>query len=113
MRNPVFLILVTCFCLPQLGTAQNKKKLFYSKQWELTHQDSAYYYRVSALTVSYGFDGEVNDYLTTNELIMKGYYLNGKKNGLFTTFYPNGQVESAGYFRDGIRIGQWKYYYPT
>jgi antitoxin component YwqK of YwqJK toxin-antitoxin module len=34
----------------------------------------------------------------------------GYKNGLLTSWYPNGQKEYEGTFKDGYRLGKWTYY---
>jgi len=45
---------------------------------------------------------------------MRGRYDNsGKKNGEFTLYYDDGQVESTGEFKDDKRFGLWKYYFPN
>ena len=53
---------------------------------------------------------EVND--LSGAIKMKGSYLNvGNtilEHGQFTFFYGNGQVESMGYYEQGIKVGSWK-----
>lgn len=50
--------------------------------------------------------------LDTADVIIKFQVVNGKKNGSFTTYYLDGQVEKSGYVIDNDNIGVWKYYYP-
>lgn len=44
---------------------------------------------------------------------MKGYYINGKRNGQWTSFFENGTVQSEGFFKDGLRDGRAVVYYEN
>ncbi|MBI3501819.1 MAG: hypothetical protein HY063_08500 [Bacteroidetes bacterium] len=44
---------------------------------------------------------------------MRGYYINGKRNGQWTSFFENGNVQSEGFFKDGFRDGSAKVYYES
>jgi TonB family protein len=95
------------------GNAQKTRTLYYSSQWELTTQDSAQYYRVCKIdTVLNKFIGEVNDFTMQGQLLMKVVYERGLRNGLFTSYYPSGQIESQGKFFRNARSGEWNYFYP-
>lgn len=37
---------------------------------------------------------------------MKGYYINGKRNGQWTGFFADGKLMSEGFFKDGLRDGK-------
>lgn len=50
--------------------------------------------------------------LDTADVIIKFQVVNGKKNGSFTTYYLDGQIEKSGYVIENDNIGIWKYYYP-
>lgn len=114
MKLSFFLSLIGVVCLSELAQAQNEKKLYYSKEWEITIKDSAHYYRICTLdTVNYRFIGEVKDYRLNDQLVMKGFYKNGRKVGVFITYYPDGQVESETEFDDTKPAVVWKYYFPN
>ena len=52
---------------------------------------------------------QYGDYITKypNGIIkMKGYYVNGKRNGQWTSFFESGNVQSEGFFKDGLRDGK-------
>ena len=51
--------------------------------------------------------------LDTSDVIISFEVVNGKKNGLFTTYYPGGQVEKTGYVINNNNVGEWKYFYPN
>jgi antitoxin component YwqK of YwqJK toxin-antitoxin module len=40
----------------------------------------------------------------------ESYYVNGLQDGHSLTFYPNGQVRYLGEYKQGERIGEWKFY---
>jgi TonB family protein len=88
-------------------------KFYYNEHWELTHQKSVVFFRVCVFdTVNNQFAGEVRDYTKDGRLLMTGTYKEGSRNGVFTHYYPNGQVESHGDFINNQTAGLWKYYYP-
>ena len=78
--------------------------------------------RTSHLNFRLGEDGLIyntnNDDLFTGtiidtaDVVIEFQVVNGKKNGLFKTYYLNGQTEKCGYVVNNDNIGEWKYYYP-
>ena len=44
---------------------------------------------------------------------MRGYYINGKRNGQWTSFFQNGNVQSEGFFKNGLRDGKALVYYEN
>ena len=44
---------------------------------------------------------------------MKGFYVNGKRNGQWTSFFQNGNIQSEGFFKDGLRDGKALVYYEN
>ncbi len=55
------------------------------------------------------FNGIWSDSL--NGMKIKFDVVNGKKNGKFETFYPNGNPQMSGYLKNNRNEGEWKYYY--
>lgn len=45
-------------------------------------------------------------------LIGKGVYVDGKQDGLWTTWHKNGQMKEEGHFDRGIKTGTWIEWYP-
>ena len=37
----------------------------------------------------------------------------GKKQGVWTLYYKNGEVKAVGEYQDGLRVGEWVFYYET
>ena len=42
----------------------------------------------------------------------EGYYKNGKKDGLWTYWYPEGQKSSEAHYKDGVENGVTTLYLP-
>lgn len=40
----------------------------------------------------------------------KGFYVNGKEQGRYTVYYPNGNVRYTGIYEDGKEVGEWRFY---
>ena len=43
----------------------------------------------------------------------EGVYKNTKGIGLWTYWYPNGNIEREGYRNNGVKSGYWMYFYDT
>lgn len=44
---------------------------------------------------------------------MKGFYINGKREGQWTSFFGNGEKQSEGFFKNGLRDGRALVYYEN
>ena len=42
--------------------------------------------------------------------MVEAYYVNDKLNGSYIQYYPNGIVKEEGIFKDGAKVGEWRYY---
>jgi hypothetical protein len=45
-------------------------------------------------------------------LIARGTYVDGKPDGLWTYWYPHGQMKEEGHYHLGIKCGMWVEWYP-
>jgi hypothetical protein len=43
----------------------------------------------------------------------KSFFKKSKLDGIYTSYYPNGEVETFGTYKNGLRVGEWKYYYDN
>jgi len=92
--------------------SQEKIKLFYNLNWEVTNEDNGYYYRDAEYNLNdFKIDGTVKDYSVKGNLLMEGVYREGKKYGRFVFYYDNGKIKSEGKYKKNRRDGYWKYYY--
>lgn len=93
--------------------AQQIRKLYYNKYWELTTPDSAQYYRECTIdSVRREFAGSFTDYHFDGVKLTEGAYVDGKMHGVFSNWFHNGQLESEGNFIASHQTGTWKYFYP-
>jgi antitoxin component YwqK of YwqJK toxin-antitoxin module len=87
-----------------------KNKLMFDEQWWYPTGEKEFEGTWSETTNEYG-DQMLDEY--------KWYYKNkkvrkhGLRNGVTTTYYEDGQVESEKTFRDGKANGMYKSYYPN
>ncbi len=63
-------------------------------------------HRVGAVNV------EVKEYNRAGAISSDFALENGKPNGLFVTYHPDGKLMREGHFEAGLRSGLWKEYYP-
>jgi antitoxin component YwqK of YwqJK toxin-antitoxin module len=56
------------------------------------------------------YSGTISD--STN-MIMHYEVVDGKKNGTFLVYYPDGTLAQQGYLIDNKNVGEWKYYYAN
>jgi antitoxin component YwqK of YwqJK toxin-antitoxin module len=55
---------------------------------------------------------DFRDYDHNGNLVFKSTMLNNYLNGSAAYFYSNGALKEEGSYKDDIRTGTWKYYYP-
>ncbi len=93
--------------------AQAQEITYFDKNWNPCPKDSARYYRLAEKKDSLWL---VSDYYITNELQMKGSYLDDsfkKAHGVFTYYYHSGQVSSKGAYQNNQRTGLWQGWHET
>ena len=108
------IIIIVLFC-PVLLFGQDFNKIYYNTDWEVTSKINSIYYRTSDFIDSLlAFDGKIEDrYALNNQLEMIGYYKNGKKNGEFIFYYPNGDIRLIANYLNNYRNGNWREFYPN
>ena len=57
------------------------------------------------------FTGTIKD--TIDGKIIEYAVVDGKKNGIFMMYFPNGQIEMKGIIKDNLNEGEWIYYYQS
>jgi len=58
------------------------------------------------------FIGTFIDFNNEGRVVLRGSYLNGKKEGKFTAYHPNGHLKWEGTYIQDVPDGLWKYSYP-
>jgi len=97
-----------------LSANSQVEETFFDHNWRETTPDKGRFFRHSRHSDS---GWVVQDYyLPKKSLQMKGLYLDSAKkimNGYFYFFYPNGQLSSAGVSKDGKKQGTWLSFHPN
>jgi antitoxin component YwqK of YwqJK toxin-antitoxin module len=43
-------------------------------------------------------------------VVSEGHYVDGKEDGLWRDFHPDGRPASEGHYRDGREVGVWRFW---
>lgn len=112
MKSCVFLFLFFAYAAP--GTAQISDTIFFDSKWTRTaERDSARFFRLQQK------DGEgyrVWDYYWDGTLQMSGYFRSFDpeiKEDSFKYFHENGKLSSEGAYKNNNKVGIWTTYFPT
>lgn len=87
---------------------------FYTADYVLSPPGCATIRRHTHLDSAGGFRGYVRDYrLDNNQLVLKGSYRNGRKEGVFELYHATGELAARGRYQQGRQVGDWAYWYPS
>jgi antitoxin component YwqK of YwqJK toxin-antitoxin module len=88
---------------------------YYNERWQLVRPECATIFRISNFDQVLGtFAGKFTDYYYCDSTkAVEGIYLNGKKEGKFCIYFPNGQLSQTGNYSNDEKNGIWEYYYPN
>jgi len=106
---------IAAFCLLAkcaLLFAQSDSIIYYNHYWKETTRDSAAYYRIAEQK---GKIFHVRDYYMSGNLQMEGDYSSLKpeiQNGYFKWYFENGQKFAEGSYVHGKREGIWTFWFP-
>jgi len=93
---------------------QDFNKVYYNSKWEITSKKDATYYRISGFNPDQmNFDSTVVDHYINNNVEMIGQYHNGIKEGDFIYFYPDQTVRLRTSYVNNKRSGKWVEYYQN
>ncbi len=112
LNNGSVIILLLFFS--SIGLTQETRQLYFDSNWQLTSKDSASYTRlISIKKDDLQFEGAFTDTNKDENLITKGYYANGKKQGVFIFNYEDGTLNRKGEYINDKPMGIWEFYYPN
>ena len=94
----LFLFLLLC----SLGFSQYNTQI----NFELLEERDGLYYQYNSPKP---FSGKVFNI----EGLSEGSFRNGKKSGMFSFYYDNGQLESQGYYSNNLQQRKWTHYYEN
>jgi TonB family protein len=110
MKKLLILILILNATLCE---AQDTLTSFYDHSWKLSLPEVASYYSV-AIKQDSSWRGYFF-YMSNDKLLSEGYYVDNalkKPTGPFRSFDSLGHLLSRGYYLNGKKYGIWKYWYP-
>lgn len=123
--NLKMIMLVSCMCF-LAATAEGQDTiqfynvikddsvvLYFNKSFSFTEERCAEYRRYTNVDSNGNFHQSFTDINKQDVVIGKGYYEHGLKNGEFETFYPDGQLQSRGRYRNNTATGSWIFFYPN
>ena len=88
--------------------------LFYDANYVLTPPTCAPIRRFTRITATGDFNGETRDYdARTQKLRARLHYREGKREGRYETYFPNGQLAVQGTFAQGKPSGTWQFWYTN
>ena len=102
--------------------AQQQVAIYYNQNWEVTKKESAAYTRLAIIPDSLietgqlftmPFDKAVADYYSSGQILARGSYMNGQKQGDWLFYYPNGQLQRQGTYQNNVPTGTWKFWHQS
>ena len=95
--------------------AQGMTRFFYDDNYYLA--DGECQFKAIERVVNYDFQqqifiGAFTDFNNQGRVILRGNYRDGKKDGEFKAYHPNGQLKWEVSYVQDIPRGTWKFYYP-
>ena len=87
-------------------------EFFYNDRYQMVKPNCATKFRISKVDPTLAFfTGDFIDYYLDSTIALEGNYTNGKKEGIFKFYFPNGQLEKIGEYSGDKKNGIWEYYY--
>jgi antitoxin component YwqK of YwqJK toxin-antitoxin module len=93
---------------------QEYKNVYYNSNWEITSKKYAIFFRNSGFNnTKMVFDSIVSDFYISGKPEMTGFYNDGLKNGEFKYFNPNGSIFLSTEYKNNMRSGTWIEYFKN
>lgn len=94
--------------------SQEVRQLYFDSNWKLTSSLTATYTRsVEIAENDLLFRGALTDVNKDGNLITKGQYLNGNKQGSFIFNFEDGSLNRKGAYENDKPVGIWEFYYAN
>ncbi|HPE74828.1 MAG TPA: hypothetical protein P5210_02760 [Draconibacterium sp.] len=90
---------------------ENRKvKVYFNSKWQICPPEKAMFYRESFWSMYNFFGGSFKDYFITGEILSEGTINEKNYEGLYKSYFKNGQTQTIGRFRNGIPVGKWVFF---
>src|SRR3712207_2573006 len=104
-----YLICIVCIFLYHLAFTQNRQvEHFYDQEKKILKES----YTVKGKNPPI-IEGLYTSYYTNGQVKTKGYYKNNLPNDVWEYYYENGKLKMTGPLVDNIPNGYWKYYHEN
>ncbi|WP_053404763.1 toxin-antitoxin system YwqK family antitoxin [Persicobacter sp. CCB-QB2] len=91
----------------QIQTEVTADTTYLDKQFNVCDKAHASYYRQE------GLESMCEDFNLDHQIMRRGAIVDGKENGKFFYFHPNGNIKGVKYFEKGKKIGLWQWWYSN
>ena len=85
--------------------------MFFNTRYWLTEAYCADFKRYTRVDKNGDFFLAFTDSSAQHNIVAKGFYNGGAKNGYFELYYPNGVMRCKGNYKNNIEDGTWHFYY--
>jgi antitoxin component YwqK of YwqJK toxin-antitoxin module len=92
---------------------EDSARLFFNRRNHFTSIECADYFRFAKLDAAGVYNGNFKDVDKREQVLGKGNYLNGTKDGAFEIYHGNGRVKETRLYKDGAPTGEWHSYYDN
>lgn len=91
---------------------------YYQQEPVQVEDQATGHFKLYTLPKKLFLDGQVIEYYDSLKIKSKANYRAGVKNGLYTDWYPTGQLNSSGLYKASgggynIKVDEWSYYYEN
>jgi antitoxin component YwqK of YwqJK toxin-antitoxin module len=100
MAGRYFFIIIVSFFISSCSS-----DIEYNRDYRLAGDGLLYHSNSDKL-----YTGTVSD---SSNMILEYQVVEGKKNGKFIVYYPDGTLAQSGYVIDNKNVGEWKYFYTN
>ncbi|MBK6282826.1 MAG: tetratricopeptide repeat protein [Draconibacterium sp.] len=87
-----------------------KVKVYFNSKWQVCPPETGLFYRESFWSIDNFFGGSFKDYFITGEILSEGTINKKNYEGLYKSYFKNGQTQTIGRFRNGIPVGKWVFF---
>lgn len=94
--------------------SKDSLKVYFNCTGTVVDKQCADYYRIGKMdSVMVNVGGEFYDYDLDDKLVLRATMINNLLEGAAHYYYKNGTIKEEGAYKKGVRQGKWTFYYPN
>lgn len=107
------LVVLLFVCLPFSALSQETKERYFDQEGiRVLEKSKSFYYQRDQVDSALSIQDTLHIFYTKSDsLFGREIYRNGKLNGPFVYYYPNGRIKERGIYKDSERLGYNFHYY--